>query len=120
MSAVDLDAPSTRKLNFLKFVLEEIMLTSQAVACAMAPWRRLLPVSNLLCCRLAASAVFILALLQGPVALAQAQGTPTAEPAGEANLHLPDLSSVDFLGISGHSLLLIGLKIGRASCRERV
>jgi hypothetical protein len=49
--------------------------------------------------------------LQGPVALAQAQRNlaPTAEPAGEANLHLPDLSSVDFLGISGHSLLLIGL-----------
>ncbi|HJW99334.1 MAG TPA: sodium/proton-translocating pyrophosphatase, partial [Terriglobales bacterium] len=87
------------------------MLTSQAVACAMAPWRRLLPVSNLLRCRLAASAVFILALLQGPVALAQAQRNlaPTAEPAGEANLHLPDLSSVDFLGINGHSLLLIGL-----------
>src|SRR5205085_7311530 len=40
---------------------------------------------------------------------AQAQGTPTAEPAGEANLHLPDLSSVDFLGINGHSLLLIGI-----------
>src|SRR5437868_8228204 len=57
------------------------------------------------------SAVFILLFLQGPLALAQAQGNlaPTAEPAGEANLHLPDLSSVDFLGINGHSLLLIGL-----------
>src|ERR1019366_9485645 len=32
-----------------------------------------------------------------------------AEPAGEANLTLPDLSSVSFLGINGHSLLEIGL-----------
>jgi K(+)-stimulated pyrophosphate-energized sodium pump len=55
--------------------------------------------------------VFFLLLLQGPMALAQAQGNlaPTAEPAGEANLKLPDLSSVDFLGMNGHNLLLIGL-----------
>ena len=31
------------------------------------------------------------------------------EPAGEANLQLPDLSSVSFLGMTGHNLLLIGL-----------
>jgi K(+)-stimulated pyrophosphate-energized sodium pump len=57
------------------------------------------------------SAIFFLLLLQGPMALAQAQGNlaPTAEPAGEANLKLPDLSSVDFLGMNGHNLLLIGL-----------
>ncbi|MDP4199032.1 MAG: sodium-translocating pyrophosphatase [Bacteroidota bacterium] len=34
---------------------------------------------------------------------------PTNEPGGEANLVLPDLSSVQFLGMSGHNLLLIGL-----------
>src|SRR5438270_11185595 len=57
------------------------------------------------------SALFFIVLLQGPMALAQAQGNlaPTAEPAGEANLKLPDLSSVDFLGMNGHNLLLIGL-----------
>ena len=50
-------------------------------------------------------------VLQGPMALAQAQGNlaPTSEPAGEANLKLPDLSSVDFLGMNGHALLLVGL-----------
>src|SRR5271167_4660191 len=31
------------------------------------------------------------------------------EAAGEANLRLPDLSSVNFLGMTGHNLLLIGL-----------
>ncbi|HVH88192.1 MAG TPA: sodium/proton-translocating pyrophosphatase, partial [Terriglobales bacterium] len=50
-------------------------------------------------------------VLQGPIALAQAEGNlaPTAEPAGEANLKLPNLSAVDFLGINGHALLLVGL-----------
>src|SRR5258708_31342472 len=68
------------------------------------------------------------------------------EAGGEANLKLPDLSSVSFLGIDGHKLLLFGIvicifglgfglalyshlknlpvhksmQIGRASCRERV
>jgi K(+)-stimulated pyrophosphate-energized sodium pump len=33
----------------------------------------------------------------------------TQEVGGEANLRLPDLSSVNFLGMNGHNLLLIGL-----------
>src|SRR5258705_5693384 len=33
----------------------------------------------------------------------------TEEAAGEANLKLPDLSSVEFLGIDGHKLLLFGI-----------
>jgi K(+)-stimulated pyrophosphate-energized sodium pump len=37
-----------------------------------------------------------------PAALAQ-------EPQGEASLKLPDLSTVNFLGMNGHNLLLIGL-----------
>src|SRR6202045_898681 len=46
-------------------------------------------------------------LLLSPVA-AMAQGAP--EPAGgEANLTLPDLSSVNFLGIDGHKLLIFGI-----------
>ncbi len=46
----------------------------------------------------------ILGLLLPAFAGAQEQGG-----GGEANLTLPDLSSVDFLGLNGHSLLTIGL-----------
>ena len=42
---------------------------------------------------------------QSTLALAQ----PSGEAGGEASLKLPDLSSVDFLGMNGHSLLTIGL-----------
>src|SRR5271165_5653638 len=45
-----------------------------------------------------------LLLLGCSAALAQ-----PSEAAGEANLQLPDLTSVNFLGLNGHSLLLIGL-----------
>ncbi len=34
---------------------------------------------------------------------------PSSEAAGEASLRLPDLSSVNFLGMNGHNLLLIGI-----------
>ena len=34
---------------------------------------------------------------------------PESEAAGEASLRLPDLSSVNFLGVDGHKLLLVGL-----------
>jgi len=51
------------------------------------------------------STLVVFLLLQSSFAAAQ---TLTA-PAGEANLHIPDLSSVNFLGMNGHSLLLIGL-----------
>jgi K(+)-stimulated pyrophosphate-energized sodium pump len=34
---------------------------------------------------------------------------PPEEAAGEANLRIPDLSQVQFLGIDGHKLLLIGI-----------
>jgi K(+)-stimulated pyrophosphate-energized sodium pump len=39
----------------------------------------------------------------------QAPATPAPEATGEANLKLPDMKSVSFLGISGHALLEIGL-----------
>src|SRR3954462_13912468 len=51
----------------------------------------------------AASAILIFLFVQTPMALAQ------PEPGGEANLHLPDLSTVNFFGVNGHALLLIGL-----------
>src|SRR5271167_843010 len=43
-------------------------------------------------------------MLHAATALAQ-----PSEAAGEASLRLPDLSSVPFLGMTGHNLLLIGL-----------
>ncbi len=57
--------------------------------------------------------VLILSLLSllmsvAPVnALAQAQ--PEHKPGGEASLVLPDVAQVEFLGVDGHNLLLIGI-----------
>jgi len=49
-----------------------------------------------------------LLLLTAGYALAQ-PATQTTEEGGEAALKLPDLSSVSFLGVNGHRLLMIGL-----------
>jgi K(+)-stimulated pyrophosphate-energized sodium pump len=43
-----------------------------------------------------------------PVVFGQATHT-THQPGGEANLQIPDLSQVKFVGIDGHTLLLFGL-----------
>src|SRR5829696_6969639 len=58
------------------------------------------------------------ATMLAPPALAQAALTdpaqvqaPTHRPGGEANLVIPDLSSVDFMGINGRSLLMAGLLV---------
>src|SRR5271155_219865 len=50
-------------------------------------------------------AVLALVTLGASAALAQ----PAPEAGGEAGLKLPDLSSVSFLGIDGHNLLMIGI-----------
>ena len=50
-----------------------------------------------------------LALLSAAVLRAQEPGAAAPSPAGEANLKLPDLSQVKFLGIDGHTLLLFGI-----------
>src|SRR3981189_3257903 len=47
-----------------------------------------------------------LLLISGSVALAESH-----EAGGEANLKLPDLSKVSFLGVNGHKLLLFGLLV---------
>jgi K(+)-stimulated pyrophosphate-energized sodium pump len=47
-----------------------------------------------------------LVLLSAASAFAQQEGSA---PGGEANLKLPDLSSVKFLGVDGHTLLLFGI-----------
>jgi len=51
---------------------------------------------------LLAAGLFV--VTQSTLVLAQPHGA-----GGEASLKLPDLSSVDFLGLNGHSLLMIGL-----------
>ncbi len=52
------------------------------------------------------AATVTLTLLSATAAMAQ---TPEEAAGGEANLRLPDLSSVSFLGVDGHKLLLIGI-----------
>jgi len=52
-----------------------------------------------------ATAVAAFVTLGASAALAQ----PASEASGEAGLKLPDLSSVSFLGIDGHQLLMIGI-----------
>src|SRR5216110_114890 len=47
------------------------------------------------------SAVALFSILIAPAAFAQV--------GGEANLKLPDLSSVNFLGVDGHRLLMVGI-----------
>jgi K(+)-stimulated pyrophosphate-energized sodium pump len=44
-------------------------------------------------------------------ALAQTPGEGSSHRSGEASLVLPDLSKVNFMGVDGHSLLLIGLLV---------
>ena len=41
---------------------------------------------------------------------------PEAAPSGEANLKLPDLHSVQFLGMTGHRLLAIGILFCICDC----
>ncbi len=53
----------------------------------------------------ALAAALMTILLTGSLAFAQ----PSSEAAGEASLKLPDLSSVSFLGVDGHKLLMVGL-----------
>ncbi|MCL5942350.1 MAG: sodium-translocating pyrophosphatase, partial [Actinobacteria bacterium] len=59
---------------------------------------------------LAVVLLVLLSLVLAPVALAEG-GAATEQAGGEANLVLPDLGSVDFLGMSGQALLTLGLII---------
>jgi K(+)-stimulated pyrophosphate-energized sodium pump len=58
-------------------------------------------------CRTAKTLAATITLLTLGASTAFAQ--PGSDVGGEANLKLPDLSSVNFLGIDGHKLLLIGI-----------
>ena len=53
----------------------------------------------------------VLAIVVCVAGAALAQGNSAAETRTEANLVLPDLHSVSFLGVSGHTLLLGGILI---------
>jgi K(+)-stimulated pyrophosphate-energized sodium pump len=69
--------------------------------------RAWLPTAWSSACRFAKLGVFTAAFLLGAAgAFAQ---TSKQEVAGEANLKLPDLSTVQFLGVDGHTLLLFGI-----------
>jgi K(+)-stimulated pyrophosphate-energized sodium pump len=60
---------------------------------------------------LVASFAFVSISASAALAQAHSEGA-THQPGGEANLRLPDLSTVQFLGgINGHTLLLIGILI---------
>ncbi|MGZ4820667.1 MAG: sodium-translocating pyrophosphatase [Terriglobales bacterium] len=51
----------------------------------------------------------LLVLLSTASFAQQSAAPPSHELSGEAGLKLPDLSSVSFLGVNGHSLLLVGI-----------
>src|SRR5579864_8183251 len=53
----------------------------------------------------AVASILAVVIMGASAALAQ----PASEAGGEAGLKLPDLSSVSFLGIDGHKLLMIGI-----------
>jgi K(+)-stimulated pyrophosphate-energized sodium pump len=74
---------------------QEVIRKSLSVA-----WERRGPLAKVL----AASSAFLLLATQAAFA---AGGDEAA--AGEANLKLPDLSSVQFMGVNGHKLLLLGI-----------
>jgi len=75
------------------------------------PFRRVLPIAA------AALMALLGAGMLAPIAHAQQPLEPTGElpravehrPGGEANLVIPDLSQVTFLGIPGDTLLMLGL-----------
>jgi K(+)-stimulated pyrophosphate-energized sodium pump len=66
--------------------------------------------------RRVAFAVVLIAVM-GPLTLAAGQPEPTDRapgqhmPGGEVNIHLPDLNQGDFLGMTGHQILLSGLVV---------
>src|SRR5678810_170774 len=57
--------------------------------------------------------VLTLAVVMSPALLAAAQPENTAHhrPGGEVNIQLPDLNQGDFLGMTGHQILLSGLVV---------
>jgi K(+)-stimulated pyrophosphate-energized sodium pump len=58
------------------------------------------------------SMAFVAVTGNASAALAQAREASGAhQPGGEANLQIPDLSQVEFMGVDGHTLLMFGLAV---------
>src|SRR6187431_2842118 len=55
--------------------------------------------------------VLTLAMLMSPALIAQEQDAAHHRPGGEVNIQLPDLNQGDFLGMTGHQILLSGLVV---------
>src|SRR6185436_19948287 len=55
--------------------------------------------------------VLTLTMLIAPALFAQEQDAARHRPGGEVNLQLPDLNQGDFLGMTGHQILLSGLVV---------
>jgi K(+)-stimulated pyrophosphate-energized sodium pump len=59
-----------------------------------------------------AAMVFLLATLMSPLVLAaQPEDAAHHRPGGEVNIQLPDLNQGDFLGMTGHQILMSGLVV---------
>jgi K(+)-stimulated pyrophosphate-energized sodium pump len=62
--------------------------------------------------RLALATILTLAVGSASAyAQAEQPGAPAHMPGGEVNIHLPDLNQGDFLGMTGHQILLSGLVV---------
>jgi K(+)-stimulated pyrophosphate-energized sodium pump len=83
------------------------MRTNNANLASVGRWLAKIRFAKIRFVKTAATLVTLLLLAAGS-ALAQAAGQ-SEEAGGEASLKLPDLSTVSFLGVDGHKLLMIGL-----------
>src|SRR5215208_4174043 len=57
--------------------------------------------------------LFVFAMFSSvaPIVAAQPPAPVEHRPGGEVNIHLPDLNQGDFLGLTGHQILLSGLVV---------
>jgi K(+)-stimulated pyrophosphate-energized sodium pump len=83
------------------------MRTNNANLASVGRWFAKTRLAKIRFVKTSATLVTLLLLTAGS-ALAQAAGQ-SEEAGGEASLKLPDLSTVSFLGVDGHKLLMIGL-----------
>jgi K(+)-stimulated pyrophosphate-energized sodium pump len=58
-----------------------------------------------------AAVVLTLAMLMTPALLAAQPEDAAHRPGGEVNIQLPDLNQGDFLGMTGHRILLSGIVV---------
>ena len=73
--------------------------------------RKFFPLRNLVPVALAALLALVASPLVRPLLALQAPAAQENRPGGEANLLIPDLSSVQFFGLPGHTLLMAGLVV---------